>query len=258
MEDPLINHFTGTARWWAGVAGDGELTGADYTAGDFVAAYEESVRIAAAAFEADGALARTVRLPFGEFPGAAVWSWPPRISSLTAGTWPALSATRPTWTPSWRPNCSPRHRLAITDGIRGPDGQAPFGRRPAPAGAGPRTSSPPTSAARCDLCLIARRSSRAPSGSGASCSRTAIGCSARSRTPRTWSRRPTCVPGARTTGSRAGPRCARGCTRSPPACLTALARHQPANAAVRLVRSRAGPGGLPGGARPGGGHLRHQ
>ena len=69
----LINHFIGTARWWAGAL-DGHLddTDADYAGGDFVAAYEESIRIALAAFAAEGAADRMVRLPFGEFPGAAV------------------------------------------------------------------------------------------------------------------------------------------------------------------------------------------
>ena len=55
-----------------------------------------------------------------------------------------------------------------------------------------------------------------PSRSGRSCWRTATGCSARSTTPRTWCRRPTCERGARSTGSRAAPRCGGGCTRSPP------------------------------------------
>src|SRR5271170_4911038 len=69
----LINHFVGTARWWAGVlVGEADVTDTDYAGGDFVAAYEESIRIALAAFEADGSLGRTVRVPFGEFPGAAV------------------------------------------------------------------------------------------------------------------------------------------------------------------------------------------
>ncbi|HEX3965456.1 MAG TPA: hypothetical protein VHZ03_53905 [Trebonia sp.] len=40
-------------------------------AGDFVAAYEESIRIAITAFAAEGALDKIVRLPFGEFSGAA-------------------------------------------------------------------------------------------------------------------------------------------------------------------------------------------
>lgn len=71
----LVNHFVGTARWWAGmVCGDDGLAGTDedYAAGDYVAAYEESIRIARGAFGADGVSERTVKVPFGEFPGAAV------------------------------------------------------------------------------------------------------------------------------------------------------------------------------------------
>jgi uncharacterized protein (TIGR03086 family) len=65
----LVNHFVGTARWWAAtIAGDGGVTEADYAARDFVAAYEESIRTAVTAFGGDGALAKTIRLPFGEFP----------------------------------------------------------------------------------------------------------------------------------------------------------------------------------------------
>jgi len=51
----LVNHFVGTARWWAAtIAGSGDGGDEDYTAGDFVAAYEESIRIAVAAFGANG------------------------------------------------------------------------------------------------------------------------------------------------------------------------------------------------------------
>ena len=69
----LINHFVGSARWWAAtISEDGDVTEADYAAGDFVAAYEESIRTAATAFGADGALAKTIQLPFGEFPGTVL------------------------------------------------------------------------------------------------------------------------------------------------------------------------------------------
>ena len=71
----LVNHFIGTARWWAAtVSGDDGVAGPDedYAAGDFVAAYGESIHIALAAFEAEGAMERRVPLPFGEFPGAAL------------------------------------------------------------------------------------------------------------------------------------------------------------------------------------------
>jgi uncharacterized protein (TIGR03086 family) len=66
----LVSHFVGTARWWAAViTGEEAVADVDYAAGDFVAAYEESIRIATAAFSAEGALDKTVRLPFGDFPG---------------------------------------------------------------------------------------------------------------------------------------------------------------------------------------------
>jgi uncharacterized protein (TIGR03086 family) len=152
----LVNHFVGTARWWAAtVAGDdaaGEDTGAgadatagadtgadvDYAAGDFVAAYEDSIRLAVAAFAAEGALDKTVRLPFGEFPGAVlrdlaamehfVHGWDlARAIGYSADLDPELAAALLSMA-----------RLAITDAFRGPDGQALFGLVvEAPAGAGP-------------------------------------------------------------------------------------------------------------------------
>lgn len=46
----LVNHFVGMARWWAAtISGDGGVVEADYPAGDFVAAYEESIRTAVTA-----------------------------------------------------------------------------------------------------------------------------------------------------------------------------------------------------------------
>jgi uncharacterized protein (TIGR03086 family) len=140
----LINHFVGTARWWAaGIAGDTGAgdTGAadaDYAAGDFVAAYEESARRAVTAFAAEGALDKTVRLDLGEFPGVVmrdlaateqfIHGWDlARAIGYPAEFDPELAA--------WLLG---RARLAVTDAYRGPDGQALFGRAvEAPAGAGP-------------------------------------------------------------------------------------------------------------------------
>jgi uncharacterized protein (TIGR03086 family) len=135
----LVNHFVDTARWWAGVvSGTGEHTDADYTAGDFVAAYEESARMAAAAFEADGVLGRMIRLPFGEFPGAAVRSMA-ALDQFAHG-WDLARAIgyQGEMDPELATELLAAARLAITDSFRGPDGQAPFGPvRPAPAEAGP-------------------------------------------------------------------------------------------------------------------------
>jgi uncharacterized protein (TIGR03086 family) len=135
----LVNHFIGTARWWAAtIAGDGEAGEADYAAGDFSTAYKESIRIAAAAFAADGALDKMVRLPFGEFPGAVLRDMA-AIEQFTHG-WDLARATgQPTdLDQELAVELLGRARQAIPDTLRGPDGQALFGPAvEAPAGAGP-------------------------------------------------------------------------------------------------------------------------
>jgi uncharacterized protein (TIGR03086 family) len=143
----LINHVTGTARWWAGtLAGPlaGTLAGAagpdstDYAAGDYISAYEQSMQIALAAFGADGALDRPVRLVFGEFPGAVVLGMA-ATEQFTHGWDLARSTGQHTdLDPELAVELLGVARLAITDDFRGPDGQALFGpARPAPAGASP-------------------------------------------------------------------------------------------------------------------------
>jgi uncharacterized protein (TIGR03086 family) len=135
----LINHFVGTARWWAGaLAGEAGNTDADYAGGDFVAAYEESIRIALAAFEADGVLDRTVRLPFGEFPGILVRGMA-ALDQFAHGWDLARAIGYPSdLDPGLAEELLSQARMAIPDGFRGPDGAAPFGPVVrAPAGAGP-------------------------------------------------------------------------------------------------------------------------
>ena len=139
----LINHFVGSARYWAamldGLDGSDEAPAPDYAAGDFVAAYEESIRIADAAFTAEGALERIVRLGQGDFPGAVAlgfattdqfmhgWDLARAIGQPTGGLDPELAERLLT-----------QARLAVTDAYRGPDGVAVFGPElPAPVGAGP-------------------------------------------------------------------------------------------------------------------------
>lgn len=135
----LINHFVGTARWWAAtIAGDGDVAEADYAAGDFVAAYEESIRIAVSAFGTDGALDRTVRLPFGEFPGTVLLTLA-TMEQFTHG-WDLARATGQSadLDPGLAAGLLSQSRLAIPDAYRGPDGTALFGpARDVPAGAGP-------------------------------------------------------------------------------------------------------------------------
>jgi uncharacterized protein (TIGR03086 family) len=137
----LISHVTGSARWWAGmvaVTGAGDPAEADYAAGDYAAAYAQSSQIALDAFGADGVLDRTVRLPFGEFPGAVVLGMA-ATEQFTHG-WDLARATgQPTdLDPELAAELLGQARLVITDAYRGPDGEALFGpARTAPAGASP-------------------------------------------------------------------------------------------------------------------------
>jgi len=135
----LINHFVGTARWWAAtIDGGGEVPDADYAAGDFVAAYRESIKIAVGAFEADGALGRTVRLPFGEFPGTVLLGLA-AMEQFTHGWDLARAIGQPAeLDPALASELLGQARLAVSDTFRGPDGQALFGPAVAvPDSAGP-------------------------------------------------------------------------------------------------------------------------
>ena len=135
----LINHFIGTARWWAGVV-DGQDAGAevDYAAGDYVAAYREACKVAVTALGAQDVPGRMIRLPFGEFPGPAVIAMA-ALDQFAHGWDLARAVGYPAeLDPGIAADLLRHARVAITDGFRGPDGVAPFGpATEAPAGAGP-------------------------------------------------------------------------------------------------------------------------
>jgi uncharacterized protein (TIGR03086 family) len=137
----LVNHFVGTARWWASIvtaAGAGGGADVDYAAGDFVSAYEESIGIATSAFEAEGVLDETFRLDLGEFSGAALLGLA-ATEQFTHG-WDLARAIgyHTDLDPELAAELLTGARLAVTDAYRGPDGVALFGpATQAPAGASP-------------------------------------------------------------------------------------------------------------------------
>jgi len=135
----LVNHFIGTARWWAAImTGADEPTEEDYAAGDLMAAYKASIGVATAAFAADDAMKRTVPLPFGEFPGTVVLSMA-ALDQFAHGWDLARALGLPTdLDPALAGELLGQARQTIPDAFRGPDGQAPFGPAlEAPAGAAP-------------------------------------------------------------------------------------------------------------------------
>jgi uncharacterized protein (TIGR03086 family) len=137
----LVNHFVGTARWWAAIvtgAGAGAVGEVDYAAGDFVCAYEESIAIATSAFAMGGVLEQTFQLPFGEFTGSMLLGLA-ATEQFTHG-WDLARAIghHTDLDPELSAELLGQARYAITDAYRGPDGVALFGpATQAPAGASP-------------------------------------------------------------------------------------------------------------------------
>jgi uncharacterized protein (TIGR03086 family) len=92
----LVNHLVGGSYFFAAAAkgesfGDGGDAPPDFASGDFRAAYDEGSAQAIAAFSEPGAMERTVKVPFGEFPGAA---WLGLASTDTfAHAWDLAKAT---------------------------------------------------------------------------------------------------------------------------------------------------------------------
>lgn len=136
----LINHFIGAARWWAAlVTGDAGLEaaeGEDFAAGDFVAAYEESIRITLGAFGAEGAAERLVTVPFGVFPGAALAGF--AATDQFGHGWDLARALGQDTdlAPGLAAALLKLAETSIDDSLRGPDTEASFGpAREAPEGA---------------------------------------------------------------------------------------------------------------------------
>ncbi len=68
----LVNHIVGGQYFFAaGVTGEANDGDTDFSATDFVSAFDEASERCLAAFRTDGVMDRTLTLPFGQMPGSA-------------------------------------------------------------------------------------------------------------------------------------------------------------------------------------------
>ena len=133
----LVNHLIGAQHFFLD-AMNGQPSGEapDFAAGDYLAAFDQATAACLAAFSAEGALTKTVKLPFGEMPAAAVVGLA-ATDTFTHG-WDLAKATgQPTdLAPELAVGLLAASKQAIQPGFRGEDGKAPFGtEQQAPAGA---------------------------------------------------------------------------------------------------------------------------
>jgi uncharacterized protein (TIGR03086 family) len=133
----LINHIVGGQYFFAaGVTGtppSGESP--DFSAGDFLAAFDAASTACVEAFSAEGTMTKMLTLPFGQMPGAAF------IGLAATDTfqhgWDLAKATGQSTdlSPELAAGLLAGAKMSISDAFRGPEG-APFGApKQAPAGA---------------------------------------------------------------------------------------------------------------------------
>ena len=138
----LINHFVGSARWGAltvlggGAGGGNEAEG--YGDGDFLARYDDTIKVALAAFGSAGVLGKTIALPFGEFTGADLMGMVARDQFAHGWDLARALGYDTDLDPVLADELLVQARAEVVDAYRGPEGEAFFGPAlEAPAGACP-------------------------------------------------------------------------------------------------------------------------
>lgn len=134
----LLNHIVGGTHFFAISTATGESPQGgdqDFTQGDILSAFDDGAAQAVAAFEAPGALEKTLKLPFGEIPGAAFLGMATN-DAFTHG-WDLAKATGQSTDldPELAEQILAAAQTSIPDHYRG-DEPMPFGpKQEAPAGA---------------------------------------------------------------------------------------------------------------------------
>ena len=123
----LIEHFIDSARWAVAAIGGEKAVVEGFADGNFVAAYDQGIKGALVAFGAEGALEKTVTLPWGDFSGAALM-WLAVNDQFVHGWDLARAIGHDTdLDPGLADELLVRGQAWITDAYRGPDGAGLFG-----------------------------------------------------------------------------------------------------------------------------------
>jgi len=132
----LVNHIVGGQYFFvAMVEGAAPATTEDFSAGDFVAAFDDGTAKCVAAFRGDGVMEKTLTLPFGQMPGSAFVGI--AATDTFVHGWDLAKSTGQSTdiSPELAAGLLAGAKQFISDAFRGPE-PAPFAaEQPAPAGA---------------------------------------------------------------------------------------------------------------------------
>lgn len=134
----LVNHMIGAPAFFAS-AMSGQPPNAepgDFSAGDYLAAFDEATAGVVAGFQAEGAMDKIFNLPFGDMPGSAFMGL--AMTDVLQHAWDLAKATGQdtNLAPELAETLLAQSRNAIQDAFRGAEGEAPFGaEKEAPDGA---------------------------------------------------------------------------------------------------------------------------
>jgi len=133
----LINHIVGGQHFFAtGVSGEPPAADeTDFSAGDFVSAFDTASQRCLAAFGTEGAMERMLTLPFGRMPGAA-FAGLAATDTFTHG-WDLAKATGQSTDldPELAAQLLAQSKMAIQPAFRSEDGTVFGPEQPAPDGA---------------------------------------------------------------------------------------------------------------------------
>jgi uncharacterized protein (TIGR03086 family) len=137
----LVNHLVGGTNWFGKSmdAGESKEDGldADFSTQDYMSLFDQGAKETIAAFSKDGALQKNVKLPFGEFPGAAFMGL--ATTDVFTHAWDLAKATGQdtNLNPELAGQILEQAKASIPEQFRGTEEQhMPFGpEQQAPAGA---------------------------------------------------------------------------------------------------------------------------
>ncbi len=129
----LVNHIVGGSHWFAMTTNAGaspevdETEDTDYAGGDTLGAYDAGIAASLAAFGAEGALEKMVKLPFGEFPGAAFMALATMDHFIHGWDLAKATGQSPDFDEGLAAQLLAQAQMMVPDQFRGADPEAPFG-----------------------------------------------------------------------------------------------------------------------------------